>query len=79
ALPIWMEMARHVIAPDSPEFAKPAGIVTESIDPQSGQLATSGCPEVVEEVFIQGTEPTQYCPLHGGGLLERLKRGLGFF
>jgi penicillin-binding protein 1B len=77
ALPIWMEMARHLIPTDSPEFEKPTGIVTESIDPQSGQLTTSECPEVVEEVFIQGTEPTEYCPLHGGGLLDRLKRGLG--
>jgi len=79
ALPIWMEVVRRIVPPDQAEFTKPSGIVTQTIDPLSGQLATSSCPEVVEEVFIEGTEPTEYCPLHGGGILDRLRRGLGFF
>jgi penicillin-binding protein 1B len=70
-------MVRQLIPPDAPEFAMPAGIVIRSIDPLSGQLATTECPDPVEEVFIEGTEPTEYCPLHGGGLFDRLKRTFG--
>ena len=77
ALPIWMEMVRQFIPPDAPEFAMPAGIVMRSIDPLSGQLATTECPDPMEEVFLEGTEPTEYCPLHGGGLFDRLKRTFG--
>jgi penicillin-binding protein 1B len=49
-----------------------------AIDPKTGQLATSQCPEQVDEVFIDGTEPTVYCEVHGGGLWERLRHTFGF-
>jgi hypothetical protein len=52
--------------------------VVRAIDPKTGQLATSQCPERVEEVFIEGTEPTVYCEVHGGGLWERLRHKFGF-
>ncbi len=29
-------------------------------------LATPECPVTREEVYIHGTEPTEFCPLHGG-------------
>jgi penicillin-binding protein 1B len=51
-------------------FEPPAGIVQDMIDPQSGQLATATCPQTADEYFIQGTEPTQYCQLHGGQLAQ---------
>jgi hypothetical protein len=35
------------------------------LDPQSGYLAAPGCPDPREGVFIAGTQPTEYCPLHG--------------
>lgn len=73
AMPIWGNVAKQIIPPDSPEFQVPAGIVTREIDPHSGQLATSRCPDRVEEVFIAGTEPTDYCPLHGVGWWDRMK------
>jgi len=31
----------------------------------------------VSEVFSEGTEPTDYCALHGGGFWDRIKRSLG--
>ena len=77
ALPIWMEVARKVFPERSPAFRQPAGIVTRSIDPKTGQLATSQCPEQVPEVFIEGTEPNIYCEIHGGGMWERLRRTFG--
>ena len=78
ALPIWTDFARQVIPSDSPDFPIPTGVVTRDVDPQTGQLATSQCPEVVSEVFIEGTEPTDYCAVHGGGgFWERIKRSFG--
>jgi penicillin-binding protein 1B len=78
ALPIWMDLARRVIPPNVPSFAMPPGVVTRNIDPKTGQLATFRCPEQVSEVFIEGTEPTIYCEVHGGGIWERLRHTFGF-
>jgi 1A family penicillin-binding protein len=33
---------------------------------------------VVDEVFIEGTEPSVYCEVHGGGIWERLRHTFGF-
>jgi 1A family penicillin-binding protein len=77
ALPIWIELARQVIPSASPEFSVPSGIVTRAIDPETGQLATSKCPHEVEETFIEGTEPTVYCQVHGGGWWDDIKRKFG--
>jgi penicillin-binding protein 1B len=71
AAPIWGEFMKRAVAQplyrNTQDFDPPAGIVEEAVDPQSGQLATPSCPEVAHEYFIQGSEPTQYCDLHGGG------------
>jgi penicillin-binding protein 1B len=79
ALPIWTEFARQVIPSHSPDFTAPSGVVTREIDPQTGQLATSKCPERTPEVFIEGTEPTVYCEVHGEGFWDRIKRTFSFF
>ncbi len=72
--PIWAEfMKRAVELPqyrNTQPFTPPAGIVQSMIDPQSGELATPSCPQTAEEYFIAGTEPTQYCDLHGGGVSQ---------
>ena len=78
ALPIWLDIARRMLPEQAPPFSPPSGIVARAIDPKTGQLATSQCPEQVEEVFIEGTEPTVYCEVHGGGLWERLRHTFGF-
>ena len=77
ALPIWSELAVRLIPRESRDFETPAGIVQRKIDPKSGQLATSQCPEKRLEFFIAGTEPTVYCEVHGGGLWERMKQTFG--
>lgn len=77
ALPIWSELAVRLIPRDSSDFEVPVGVVQRRIDPKSGQLATSQCPEKRVEFFIAGTEPTVYCEVHGGGLWERLKQAFG--
>jgi penicillin-binding protein 1B len=70
AAPIWTEfMKRAVTLPaysDTDSFAQPRGIVTVRIDSETLQLATPDCPVTRDEVFIEGTQPTQYCQKHGG-------------
>jgi penicillin-binding protein 1B len=78
ALPIWMDIARRILPEQAAPFSAPPGVVARAIDPKTGQLATSQCPERVDEVFIEGTEPTVYCEVHGGGLWERLRHTFGF-
>ncbi|BFU94193.1 MAG: putative Penicillin-binding protein 1B [Nitrospira sp.] len=77
ALPIWMDVVRRVVPERAPRFQIPTGIVTRRVDPRTGQLATSQCPEQEAEVFIDGTEPSVYCETHGGGMWERLRRSFG--
>ena len=77
ALPIWSELAVQLIPRDSQDFEMPVGIVRRRVDPKSGQLATSQCPEKTFEFFIAGTEPMIYCEIHGGGFWERLKQTFG--
>jgi len=43
----------------------PEGVTKVTIDPESLALATPECPVTREEVYIHGTEPTEFCPLHG--------------
>ena len=71
ALPVWTEFMKRALQirqySNAKEFPAPDGVVTLTIDPQSGKPATPSCPEKKDEVFIAGTEPVGACPLHGGG------------
>ncbi len=60
ALPIWLDLMKqaHVSLPKR-DFEKPLGIVTVRIDPTSGLLAWEGMEEAIDEIFIEGTEPTE--------------------
>jgi penicillin-binding protein 1B len=68
--PIWAEfMKRAVTLPaynNVQPFEMPEGVTKVTIDPESLALATPECPVTREEVYIHGTEPTEFCPLHGG-------------
>jgi penicillin-binding protein 1B len=70
AAPIWAEFMKRALDfreyRDTKPFRAPNGIVTLTIDPQSGYPATPNCPKTQEEVYIAGTEPVGSCPLHGG-------------
>lgn len=65
--PIWARFMRSASA-DKPavDFPRPEGVVSVTIDPKTGYLAAPDCPLKEEEVYIAGTEPTEYCPKHGG-------------
>ena len=59
ALPAWLafmkEAGEH--RPAS-EFPRPPGVKTVVIDTHTGVLPTPGDPDTMEEVFLDGTEPT---------------------
>jgi membrane carboxypeptidase/penicillin-binding protein len=62
-------MKRAVALPayhDVQPFDMPDGVTKVTIDPETLALATPECPVTREEVYIHGTEPTEFCPLHGG-------------
>ena len=46
------------------DFPVPPGIVHAKICDLSGQLAGPNCPDAVDEIFIDGTQPTAYCNMH---------------
>ena len=71
AAPVWGEFMKRAVAlplyRKTESFDPPEGLIQELVDPQTGQLATPSCPQSVEEYFVSGSEPTQYCQVHGGG------------
>jgi penicillin-binding protein 1B len=70
AAPVWGEfMKRAVLLPayrNTQDFDPPPGVIQEVVDPDTGQLATPSCPKTETEYFVSGTEPGQFCQLHGG-------------
>jgi penicillin-binding protein 1B len=74
AAPVWGEFMKRAVAlpayRHTEDFEPPPGITQRLIDPQSGQLATPSCPQTTNEYFIAGSEPGQYCQLHGGQLAQ---------
>jgi len=67
ALPIWVEFMSGALAgKTSPPFPVPEqNIVFIEIDKETGLLATPGCPTRRTEAFIAGTEPINWCFVHG--------------
>ena len=70
AAPLWAEFMKRAVAlpaySKTEKFLPPEGLVAETIDPQSGKIATASCPQSEQSYFIYGSEPTQYCDVHGG-------------
>jgi len=65
ALPIWTAFMRNALAGRSNRgFAAPPGVVFAEIDPETGQLAGPLCPKVIQEAFLEGTEPAVSCDRH---------------
>jgi penicillin-binding protein 1B len=71
ALPVWTQFIEVASAGRPPRpFQSPPGIVTAQIDPASG----ARCPGGVEEIFIEGTEPTERCSASDFPLIGWLRR-----
>ncbi len=60
ALPVCADVMRAALD-DRPavDFPVPSGVVTARIDPESGLLAYEGMENAIEEVFLEGTAPTE--------------------
>ena len=79
---VWGEFMR--LAAQLPGFSnmrpfdRPEGIVSVNIDSDTLMLAMPDCSSTRREVFVSGTEPVEYCTLHGGkrdtggGVLDRI-------
>ncbi|HWC46943.1 MAG TPA: penicillin-binding transpeptidase domain-containing protein, partial [Casimicrobiaceae bacterium] len=68
AAPAWAEFYERGWPQGAREagWRPPAGLVSRVIDADNGALATPWCPHTQLEWFRLGTEPTMYCPEHGG-------------
>ncbi|MEI6213855.1 MAG: PBP1A family penicillin-binding protein [Desulfuromonadales bacterium] len=67
AAPVWDRfMRKAVTVRPSADFIRPETVVSVSIDPASGLLASDDCPDRFEEFFIAGSEPEEYCSRHSG-------------
>ena len=60
ALPAWIQFMKvaHEQKPPS-EFPRPPGVVVVRIDTRTGKLPYEGDAEAQDEVFLEGTEPTE--------------------
>jgi penicillin-binding protein 1B len=77
ALPIWGRfMAARRPKSGYSVTLPPPDVTTASVDPESGQLATGRCPEVVTEVFLRDGAPAVRCELHDRGWRHE-RRGEG--
>lgn len=81
ALPIWTEFMLKATEmyppnPDRMYFDAPPGIEYARIDSDSLVLANPSCVDTFEEVFIAGTVPTSYCPLHGFKISKTFQKGV---
>jgi len=60
ALPIWVDViATREQGQPAVDFPVPSGVVSARIDPTSGLLAYEGLEDAVDEVFLDGTAPTE--------------------
>jgi len=70
--PIWGRFMRSALASKpAVDFPKPDTVATVTIDPKTGFLATPDCPVQRQEFYGAGTEPSEYCPEHGGEAMEK--------
>jgi membrane peptidoglycan carboxypeptidase len=83
AVPIWGRFMKNATAGEKAAWYRPpAGITSVNICRISGRLPVDGCRSVVTteddgtftmrsmvytEYFVRGSEPYDYCPVHGGG------------
>jgi penicillin-binding protein 1B len=77
ALPIWVQIMKDEAEASPLRSRRLEGMVQRKIDPESGELATGGCPRVVQEYFVRGTEPDRDCSLHQGRFKRWLRKFLG--
>jgi penicillin-binding protein 1B len=69
ALPIWRSFVQEYTGGSiHGSFPRPKDVQEFEIEPASGDLALSGCPDRRSEFFLDGTAPQRVCP--AGGVAE---------
>ena len=70
ALPIWRRFVKELTGGTiRGAFLRPSDVEKVDIEPSTGALALSGCPERRGEYFLKGTLPDEVCP--AGGIARR--------
>jgi penicillin-binding protein 1B len=65
AVPMWTDFVLAATRPDAKrQFAVPDDVVWRDVDPASGELASSYCPEVRRVPFLVSHQPETQCALH---------------
>jgi hypothetical protein len=81
--PIWHNVmervynegyAQRLLGDVVKKFPRPPGLTTAEVCAVSGLLPNQHCPNRVKALFIEGTEPTEYCNVHR---VERVNRQSG--
>jgi len=78
ALHIWARFLR-ALYPQAGPLAQtpPEGVETAVIDPESGYLATTSCPQTLREAYLAGTAPKETCPHHPVNVVvDTLRKGM---
>jgi penicillin-binding protein 1A len=77
--PVWADFMReiHQGLPFK-DFTRPStGIIDVTVCTKSGLLTTPGCPSSVTLPFLEGTQPTRFCDMHGSGTQASSMQVLG--
>ena len=61
AVPIWADFAAGAGIDPHARFEEPEGLVREDVDPTTGLLASWHCPDSINELFIEGSAPSEPC------------------
>ena len=78
ALPVWCgEMAAWMGQSWDSPFAQPERIAFRAIDPVTGGVANSTCPDVETAAYAEDGVPQEYCSLHSPSFSDRLDRIFG--
>ena len=77
ALHIWARFLRALYPQTRPQAqTPPEGMEFTMIDPESGYLATTLCPQTLREAYLTGTAPKETCPLHPVNVVvDTLRKG----
>jgi penicillin-binding protein 1A len=78
ALPVWTEfmIGAHQGLPVE-DFRIPPGVVFRTICEETKLLTNETCPQASKEVFIEGTEPSEKCPLRHQDMRSKEEPSLG--
>jgi penicillin-binding protein 1A len=80
ALPIWTTvMIKLHEGKRATRFDLPDGVVSRDVCLDSGYLVTSGCTRIKREIFPEGKQPRELCPIHNTGRTLDLHRDDGSF